>query len=47
MCFNQPMNTKNLGVVVIKQNQDNCVKVCLTNIWVTKSQSDMETRQCK
>ena len=53
MCFNQPMSTqkrqshKYLGDVVINQHQDNCVKVCLTNIQVTKSQSNMETQQCK
>ena len=39
--------TQNLGDMVINQCLDNCVKVCLTDILVTKSQSDMETRQCK
>ena len=39
--------TPNLGDVVINPHQDNCVKVCLIHIWVTKSQSDMEARQFK
>ena len=41
------MVTQNLGDAVINQYEDNCVKMCLTDIWVTESQSDMETHQGK
>ena len=34
---------QDLGDAVITQCQDIHVKLCLTNIWVTESQSDMET----
>ena len=39
--------SKNLGDVVPNEHLGKCVKVCLTNIHVTKSQSNMETQDCK
>ena len=38
---------ENLGDVVTNQHLDNCVKVCLTDIQVAGSQSNMETHACK
>ena len=38
---------KNLGDMVANEHLGKCVKVCLTDIWVTKSQRDMETWACK
>ena len=35
--------SKNLGDVVANEHLGKCVKVCLTNIQVTESQSIMET----
>ena len=31
--------TQELGNVLINHHQDNCVKVCLTNIWATKGKA--------
>ena len=38
---------KNLGDAVINLHLGHCVRICLTDIWVTKSQNDMETRASK
>ena len=38
---------KNWGDAVANEHLGKCVKVCLTDIWVTKSQSNMETQACK
>ena len=45
--YTEKVVTQELGDMLINKHQDNCVKVCLTDIWVTKRKSDMETRQCK
>ena len=39
--------SRNLGDVVANEHLSKCVKVCLTDILVTKSQSNMETWDCK
>ena len=39
--------SKNLDDAVTNEHLGKCVKVCLTNIQVTKSQSNMETWACK
>ena len=36
--------SKNLGDMVANDCLGKCVKVCLTDIWVTESQSIMETQ---
>ena len=38
---------KNLGDAVANKDLDKCARMCLTDIWVTKIQSDMETWACK
>ena len=38
---------KNLGDVVANKHLDKRPRMCLTDIRVTKSQSDMETQACK
>ena len=38
---------KNLGDAVASEHLDKCVRMCLTDIGVTKNQNDMEKRQCK
>ena len=35
--------SQKLGDVVVNEHLGKCVKVCMTDIWVTKSQSNMET----
>ena len=34
----------NLGDVVSNQHLDNCIKMCLTNIWVVGNQNNMEPK---
>ena len=41
----QKRQSHNVGDAVINQHQENCIKLCLTDIQVTKSQSGMETQQ--
>ena len=38
---------KNLGDAVANEHLGKCVRMCLTYIWVTKSQIEMEKQTCK
>ena len=42
--FKKKKKKKKIGDAVANEHLGKCVKVCLTDIWVTESQSVMETR---